>query len=59
MQGAIANNPVSHKQRVMRLYRQGLKALQSWVIDREVWNDKAIELRARFDSLAYLDVTDR
>ena len=35
---------------VARLYRNGLKALSSWAIDREIFNDEATKLRARFDS---------
>lgn len=42
----------------MRLYRQGLKALQSWVIDREIWCDKAAQLRKRFDAYKHLSPTD-
>ena len=35
---------------VARLYRHSLKALISWAIDRDVINEKATELRARFDA---------
>ena len=43
----------------MRLYRQGLKALQSWVIDREIWCDKAAQLRKRFDGIVAADRNSR
>ena len=33
-----------------RLYRKSLKTLSSWCIDREIWCDRAEELRARFDA---------
>lgn len=33
-----------------RLYRQSLKTLCSWVVDRRVFNDEADLLRARFDA---------
>ena len=33
-----------------RLYRHALKTLDSWTIDRDVFNDEADILRARFDA---------
>jgi NADH dehydrogenase (ubiquinone) 1 beta subcomplex subunit 9 len=33
-----------------RLYRHSLKTLSSWAIDREIFNDEADILRARFDA---------
>ena len=33
-----------------RLYRHSLKTLSSWAIDRDVFNDQATQLRARFDA---------
>ena len=35
---------------VARLYRNSLKTLLSWAVDRDIFNEKATELRARFDS---------
>lgn len=32
------------------MYRNGLKVLCSWAIDRDVFIDEAIKLRARFDA---------
>lgn len=40
---------LTHNQKVARLYRNSLKMLSSWTIDREVWNDEATKIRARFD----------
>lgn len=41
---------LSHSQRVIRLYRNSLKHLLSWAIDRGVWREEAVVLRARFDA---------
>lgn len=35
---------------VARLYRNSLKTLLSWAVDRDIFNEKAMELRARFDA---------
>ena len=40
---------ITHQQRVMRLYRNSLKHLLSWCIDRESWREEALILRDRFD----------
>lgn len=40
---------LGHGQRVTRLYRRCLKHLLSWAIDRSVWREEAVKLRARFD----------
>lgn len=40
---------LTHSQRVTRLYRNSLKHLLSWTIDRQTWRVKALELRAKFD----------
>ena len=32
------------------LYRHSLKNLASWAIDRDVFNEEATKLRARFDA---------
>jgi len=42
--------PITHQQRVTRLYRHSLKVLQSWAIDRSIINDEATKIRARFDA---------
>eukprot|EP00794_Sanderia_malayensis_P019093 gene19093-21009_t len=52
-----APKDLTHVQRVTRLYRRSLKHLLSWAIDRPLWREKALELRARFD--AAKDVQDR
>lgn len=41
---------ITHQQRVMRLYRNSLKHLLSWCIDREIWREEALILRERFDN---------
>lgn len=48
---AYYRNPVTlnHTQRVTRLYRQSLRVLDSWAVNREIFNTKATELRARFN----------
>ena len=40
---------LTHAQRVTRLYRNSLKHLLSWTVDREVWRSEALKLRAVFD----------
>ena len=51
-QGYRIVRELSHTQAVRRLYRGGLKALQSWACDRGIWLREAAKLRARFDSAA-------
>ena len=51
--GAAPN--LSHKQTVQRLYKKSLKTLDSWVIDRRLWNEEATKIRAQFDSNEQLD----
>ncbi|EQC38183.1 hypothetical protein SDRG_04612 [Saprolegnia diclina VS20] len=41
---------LSHKQQVTRLYKRSLKLLDSWAIDRRLWNDEATKIRAQFDA---------
>jgi len=48
---------LTHQQRVTRLYRHSLKHLLSWTIDRQLWRQKAVVLRDRFDENKSL--TDR
>jgi hypothetical protein len=35
--------------KVARLYRNSLKLVSSWCIDRDIFNDKATEIRGQFD----------
>ena len=44
---------ITHQQRVMRLYRNSLKHLLSWCIDRQLWRREAMKLRDRFDENKY------
>uniref|UniRef100_K3WSQ1 NADH dehydrogenase [ubiquinone] 1 beta subcomplex subunit 9 n=1 Tax=Globisporangium ultimum (strain ATCC 200006 / CBS 805.95 / DAOM BR144) TaxID=431595 RepID=K3WSQ1_GLOUD len=46
---------LSHKQAVQRLYKQSLKTLDSWIIDRRLWNEEATKIRAQFDQNRNLD----
>mmetsp|Transcript_20827 Transcript_20827/g.30022 ORF Transcript_20827/g.30022 Transcript_20827/m.30022 type:complete len:163 (+) Transcript_20827:113-601(+) len=41
---------LTNNQEVAQLYRHSLKVLSSWAIDREIFNDEATKLRARFDA---------
>jgi hypothetical protein len=36
--------------KVARLYRNGLKVLSSWAIDRDIFIDEATKMRAKFDA---------
>ena len=47
---------LTHVQRVTRLYRNSLKHLLSWTIDRAVWREEALKLRSAFDT--YKDIKD-
>jgi hypothetical protein len=49
---AVYRNPVvvSHAQRVTRLYRKALRTLDSWAVDKQIWNAEAEKVRARFDA---------
>lgn len=40
---------------MQRLYKQSLKTLDSWVIDRRLWNEEATKIRAQFDANRELD----
>lgn len=48
---------LTHSQRVTRLYRRSMKHLLSWCVERDVWRQEALKLRAEFD--AYKHETDR
>ncbi|KAH7471113.1 hypothetical protein PRIC1_003075 [Phytophthora ramorum] len=50
-----AKPQLSHKQTVQRLYKQSLKTLDSWIIDRRLWNEEATKIRAEFDANRTLD----
>ncbi|CAK4620287.1 hypothetical protein LEN26_015699 [Aphanomyces euteiches] len=41
---------LSHKQQVTRLYKRSLKLLDSWIIDRRLWNSEATKIRAQFNA---------
>lgn len=41
---------LSHAQKVTRLYRNILKNMLSWTVQRELWRREACELRATFDA---------
>lgn len=45
-----ASQAISHAQRVTRLYRHSLKNSLSWCIDRVMWREEALRIRARFDA---------
>lgn len=47
---------LTHSQQVCRLYRESLKQLQSWAIDRDVWLDEASAVRDQFDANAHFKV---
>jgi len=53
--GGMASQALTHTQRVTRLYRQSLKHLLSWTIDRQAWRKQAVQLRAQFDFNKYAD----
>jgi len=40
----------AHVQRVQRLYRQALKLVHHWAVDREVLSRQAILVRAQFEA---------
>jgi NADH dehydrogenase (ubiquinone) 1 beta subcomplex subunit 9 len=44
------NNSYFIFRQVARLYRHSLRTLLSWAIDRDIFNEAATDLRARFDS---------
>ena len=59
----MAANPLAlarqltHHQRVTRLYRNSLKHLLSWTMNRDAWREQAVLLREKFDENKSL--TDR
>ncbi|CAM9803489.1 unnamed protein product [Laminaria digitata] len=42
-------HPITHKQEVCRLYRASLKLLDSWAVDRTIFNEEATAMRKMFD----------
>ncbi len=53
----MAAQSLCHAQRVTRLYRNSLKHMLSWTIDRQTWRKQALELRMKFDE--HKDEKDR
>jgi NADH dehydrogenase (ubiquinone) 1 beta subcomplex subunit 9 len=47
----FASGPMTHSQTVTRLYRTSLRLAFSWCIDREVFLNKAEEIRREFDAV--------
>lgn len=41
---------LTHTQKVTRLYRSSLRLLDSWTVDRELFNEEATKVRAEFDA---------
>ena len=41
---------LSHRQTVMRLYRNTLRCLLSWTMDRDLFLDEAASYRSQFDA---------
>eukprot|EP01034_Spumella_vulgaris_P024813 gene24813-31195_t len=39
---------LSHRSQVLRMYRKSLRLIMSWSEDRDIFNDKADEIRAEF-----------
>ncbi|OQR96910.1 hypothetical protein THRCLA_21974 [Thraustotheca clavata] len=52
-----ATPSLSHKQQVTRLYKRSLKLLDSWVIDRRLWNEEATLIRAQFNANMHVSQT--
>ena len=48
---------LSHAQQVTRIYRRALRTLDSWAIDRELFNEEATKIRAKFDANKALPAT--
>ncbi|CAM9551832.1 unnamed protein product [Discosporangium mesarthrocarpum] len=46
---------ITHQQEVCRLYRNALRLLDSWVVDRALFNEEATILRAKFNEGAQCD----
>ena len=48
---------LTHRQRVVRLYRRSLRLAESWTADRELYLQESARLRRRFDDNAKLDAS--
>jgi hypothetical protein len=46
---------LSHEQKVTRLYRRSLRLLDSWAVNRNIFNAQANEIRKRFDANKAVD----
>ena len=44
---------ITHQQRVTRLYRNSLKHLLSWCVNRKAWRTEALQLREQFEVNKY------
>ena len=51
----VIGGPLTHAQRVTRLYRQSLRVLNSWSIERDDWCMEAEKIRAQFDAIKTKD----
>ena len=47
-----AGEVLTHTQVVTRLYRHSLKCMMSWAIQRDIINEEAALIRARFEANA-------
>ncbi|KAG0750350.1 hypothetical protein G6F57_000762 [Rhizopus arrhizus] len=41
--------PAAHRSQVQSLYKRSLKLSLDWYIQRDLWRQKALEIRARFE----------
>ena len=41
---------LTQNQKAAHLYRQSLRVMLSWAVDRDIFNESASEIRARFDA---------
>ncbi|KAM0791500.1 hypothetical protein ACM66B_005953 [Microbotryomycetes sp. NB124-2] len=46
---AVAPFSQAHKRYVQHLYRRALKGAQDWYVRRDLWRNKAIEIRVEFE----------
>jgi hypothetical protein len=45
-----AQTQLTHQQVVTRLYRQSLKVMASWAIQKDIINEEAYNIRQRFEA---------
>jgi hypothetical protein len=50
-----ASPALTHQQVVTRLYRQSLKVMMSWAINKEIINNEAYVIRGRFEKNRQLE----